>query len=147
MDGMRVALLLLAGLIGMGLTDLSGLPQESGGSPEAPKSSQTAPPNGAPDAKGVYRVGGLVRAPVLVYRVDPEYSEKARKKKISADIQVDLVIDAKGVPKDEVVMNPAGYGLDEAAIKAVSQYRFKPALREGVAVPVYISIGVSFHIY
>lgn len=58
-----------------------------------------------------------------------------------------LVVGADGLPKDVVVVNPAGYGLDEAAVKAVSQYRLKPALREGVAVPVYLSVGVSFRIY
>ncbi len=144
---MNLALVLLASVVGMFSMRLGASPQEAGGSAEAPKSSQTAPRSGEPDAKGVYRVGGLVRPPVLVSRVDPEYSERARKKKISAEIQVDTVIDAKGVPRDLVVVNPAGYGLDEAAVKAVSQYRFKPALREGVAVPVYLSVGVSFRIY
>ncbi len=144
---MSALLLLLASVVGMFSMRVCTFVQEAGGLPEAPKSSQTAPPSGVPDAKGIYRVGGVVRAPVLVYQVDPEFSERARKKKISADLQVNLVVDAKGVPRDLVVANPVGYGLDEAAVKAVSQYRFKPALREGVAVPVYLTISVSFRIY
>ena len=82
-----------------------------------------------------------------MYQVEPEYSERARKKKISAEIKVDVVVDAKGVPQDPVVANPVGYGLEEATVKAVSQYRFKPALREGVAVPVYLTVSVNFRIY
>jgi TonB family protein len=38
-------------------------------------------------------------------------------------------------------------GLDEKAIEAVRQYRFKPAMKDGKAVPVQMSIEIDFHIY
>jgi outer membrane biosynthesis protein TonB len=36
--------------------------------------------------------------------------------------------------------------LDEKAIEAVSQYRFKPAMKDGVPVPVKITVEVNFHL-
>lgn len=148
MDGMSTALLLLlAGVVGIFSMRVCASVQEASGLLDAPKSSQALPLNGVPDARGIYRVGGAVQAPVLVYRVDPEYTNRARKKKVSAGIQVDLIVDAKGVPQNVVVVRTVGFGLDEAAVKALKQYRFKPALREGVAVPVYLSVEVTFHIF
>ena len=69
---MNIAALLLAGVVGVVAMRPGAPMQEPSGSAEASKSSQTAPRSGEPDAKGVYRVGGVVRPPVLVSRVDPE---------------------------------------------------------------------------
>jgi protein TonB len=38
-------------------------------------------------------------------------------------------------------------GLDEKAIEAVKQYRFKPAMLNGKAVPVEVNVEVNFRIY
>jgi protein TonB len=51
------------------------------------------------------------------------------------------------VPTDVQVEKSLGYGLDEEAVKAVSQYRFKPAQKDGRPVAVQIHIAVNFQIY
>ena len=45
------------------------------------------------------------------------------------------------------VISAVGFGLDEEAMKAVSRYKFRPAMRAGVPVSVEISVEVSFRIY
>ncbi len=96
---------------------------------------------------GVYQVGGSVRAPIVIYSVDPEFSEEARKAKFSGNVQVALIVDANGMPKNIRVERGVGMGLDEKAVEAVRQYRFKPATKDGKAVPVEIYVEVNFQIF
>ena len=95
----------------------------------------------------VYQVGGSVRAPVLTYSVDPEFSEEARKAKFSGNVQVALVVDESGRPKNIRVERGVGMGLDEKAVEAVRQYKFKPAMKDGKPVPVELYIEVNFQIF
>ncbi len=101
---------------------------------------------GEPDSNGVYRIGGDVSAPNLVQKVEPEYTEEARKACLSGSVLVSLVIDEHGVPRDIRVVRPLGLGLDEKAMEAVSTWRFKPALRNGQPVAIRARVEVNFRI-
>jgi TonB family protein len=92
-------------------------------------------------------VGGGVSAPRPIYTPDPEYSERARKTGYRGTCVLWLVIDAKGLPRDIRVTHALGMGLDEKAIEAVRQWRFKPAIKDGVPVAVQINVEVSFRLY
>lgn len=105
------------------------------------------PGSGGGMGGGVYQVGGSVRAPVLTYSVDPEFSEEARKAKFSGNVQVALVVDEAGRPKNIRVERGVGMGLDEKAVEAVRQYKFKPAMKDGHPVPVELYIEVNFQIF
>jgi periplasmic protein TonB len=93
---------------------------------------------------GVYRVGGDVSAPVLIHKVDPEYTEAARQSKISGSVLVILYVDAGGNPNHIRVNRGLGHGLDIKAIEAVHQYKFKPAMKNGQPVLVEIGLEVQF---
>ena len=101
-----------------------------------------------PDFLGgaVYRAGGDVKAPSLVSKVEPSYSEEARKAKISGSVLLGVVVDQTGVPGDIHVVRPLGYQLDEEAIKAVSKWRFSPGMKDGKPVSVRANIEVSFRL-
>jgi protein TonB len=105
------------------------------------------PGSGGNMGGGVYQIGGSVHAPVPIYTVDPEFSEEARKAKFSGNVQVALVVDDRGLPKNIRVERGVGMGLDEKAIEAVRQYRFKPAMKDGKPVPVELWIEVNFQIF
>jgi protein TonB len=45
------------------------------------------------------------------------------------------------------VLRGVGMGLDQKAVAAVQQYKFKPALKDGKPVPVYVNIEVNFQIF
>jgi protein TonB len=96
---------------------------------------------------GVRQIGGGVSAPVLIYSVDPEFSEEARKAKFSGNVIVSLWVDEKGNPLHVRVARGVGMGLDERAVAAVKEYRFKPAMENGKPVTVEMNIDVTFTIF
>jgi TonB family protein len=105
------------------------------------------PGSGGNTGGGVFRVGGGVSAPVLVYKTEPEFSEEARKAKFQGTVVLNVVIGADGRPRDMRIARPLGMGLDEKALEAVKNWRFKPAEKDGHAVAAYASIEVEFNLF
>ncbi len=102
------------------------------------------PPERAP---GTVRMVGDVSQPLVLTTVNPQFSEEARRKKVDGDVMVHLVVDENGLPQEVRVVRGIGYGLDEKAVEAVRQYRFRPAMRAGVPVRVEMNISVNFQIF
>ena len=96
---------------------------------------------------GIFRVGGGVSAPRILFQPDPEYSEEARKAKYQGVCVLYLVVDAAGHPRDIRVAKSLGMGLDEKAMEAVRTWRFEPAQKDGKPVAVAINVEVNFHLY
>ncbi len=96
---------------------------------------------------GIYRVGdrGLT-LPVALYKPEPEYSDEARRARLTGEVLVQLIIDESGRTRDFKVVRSLGLGLDEEAIKAVRQWRFKPATRNGKPVAIVGEVYVGFHL-
>ena len=92
-------------------------------------------------------MGGGVGAPQLIYSVDPEFSDEARRAKYQGVCLVESVVDAQGNVQRAKVLRALGMGVDEKAIEAVKQYRFKPAMLQGKPVPVEVNVQVNFRIY
>jgi protein TonB len=105
------------------------------------------PGSGGNTGGGVYRIGGGVSAPVLIYQPEPEFSEEARKAKVAGDVIVAIVVDAHGRAQRVHVVRGIGMGLDERAVEAVRQYRFKPAMKDGRPVDVEMNVDVNFQIF
>ncbi len=92
-------------------------------------------------------IGGSVEKPKPLHTPQPEYSKAARKKKLSGVVQVYLVIETDGTPSHITILKPLGMGLDDQAALCVSQYRFKPATKDGKPVRADIWIDLSFQIW
>ncbi len=125
----------------------SGFGDGIGGGIGSGKGNGIGPGEGGGYGGGVMRPGGGVSAPVLIYSVDPEFSDEARRAKYQGICVVELVVDATGSPQDVHVVRSLGMGLDEKAVEAVKQYRFKPSYFQGHPVPVRINVEVNFRIY
>ena len=95
---------------------------------------------------GVFKVGGGVSSPSVITRVDPEYSEEARRAKYSGTVVLAVIVDAEGYARDIHVVKSLGMGLDEKAVEAVQKWRFKPGMKGGVAVNVRAQIEVNFRL-
>jgi len=96
---------------------------------------------------GVYQIGGGVSEPKVIYSVDPEFSDEARRAKYQGVVLIALIVDAQGNPQSVHVARALGMGLDEKAMEAVRQFKFKPALREGKPVACYATVEVNFRLY
>ncbi len=96
---------------------------------------------------GVRTIGGGVSAPQVLFQPEAQFSEEARKAKVSGNVLVYLQVDPTGKPTHIRVIRGIGMGLDEKAIEAVSQYKFKPAMENGKPVTVEMNIEVNFNIY
>ncbi len=101
---------------------------------------------GNQDSGTVYRAGNGVTAPVLIHRVEPEFSEEARKSKYSGTVVILAEIGPNGRPRNLRLSRSLGQGLDEKALDAVSQWVFRPGTRNGKAVAVSALIEVTFHL-
>jgi TonB family protein len=106
------------------------------------------PGSGGNAGGGVYRVGGQISAPVLTHGVDPEFSDEARRSKYQGICLISVIVDAQGNPQNPRVVRPLGMGLDEKALEAVRQFKFKPALKDGkTPVPVMMTVEINFRLY
>jgi TonB family protein len=95
---------------------------------------------------GVFRIGAGVSSPVLIHRVEPAYSDEARKAKFQGTVVLAVVVDENGRVRDLRVARPLGLGLDEKAIEAERQWRFKPSQRQGKPVAVLATVEVNFRL-
>ncbi len=123
-----------------------GIGTGSGGGVGSGRGAGFGPGSGGGTGGGAYRIGGGVSAPGVLYRVEPEYSEEARKAKFQGTVVIALVVDEKGNPRDMRVVRPLGLGLDQKAIEAVEKWRFRPGMKDGKPVPVQATIEVNFRL-
>lgn len=125
----------------------SGFGSGKGGGIGSGNGNGIGPGEGGGYGGGVMRPGGGVSAPQVIFSVDPEFSDEARRAKYQGICLVALIVDAQGNPQRVHVVRPLGMGLDEKAVEAVRQYKFKPAYYQGHPVAVEVNIEVNFRIY
>jgi TonB family protein len=125
----------------------SGFGSGRGGGIGSGNGNGVGPGTGGGYGGGLMHTGGGVSDPVPIYTVDPEFSDEARRAKYQGICLVALIVDAQGRPQDVHISRPLGMGLDEKAVEAVKQYKFKPAFYQGHPVAVQIQVEVNFHIY
>lgn len=126
-----------------------GIGTGSGGGVGSGTGNGFGPGSGGNVGGGVRQVGNGVTAPKLVSYVEAEFSDEARRAKYEGTVVISLIVDAQGNPQNIRVARSLGMGLDEKAIEAVRQYKFKPAIEasSGKAVPVLINVQVNFRLY
>ena len=104
-----------------------------------------APP---PAASGIYRVGGNISPPIAIRAPMARFTDEAKNKRIQGEVMISLIVDAQGMPQNPRIVRPLPGGLNETALEAVRQYRFKPAMKDGTTpVPVMVTIAVNFRLY
>jgi TonB family protein len=125
----------------------SGFGSGSGGGLGSGRGNGIGPGEGGGYGGGIYHVGGGVSNPILIYAPDPEFSDEARRAKYQGVCVVGLIVDSTGNTQHVHIVRALGMGLDEKAMEAVRQYKFKPAQFKGKNVAVEVNIEVNFRIY
>jgi protein TonB len=92
------------------------------------------------------RVGGDVTAPIAISRIEPQYTEIARKARIEGVVIIEAIIDRNGNVTDARVLKPLPMGLSDAAVEAVKRWKFKPGQLNGQPVPVIFNLTVLFRL-
>jgi periplasmic protein TonB len=132
---------------------------------DAPTVPSTAPPSSGPNTGGggegdgptgpgfgpgegdiAVALDARMTRPETIFRVTPRYTEAARAAHRQGVVIVQATIDRTGHVTDVRLMKGLGLGLDESAISAVKQWRFKPAALAGRPVPVFFQLSVNFNI-
>jgi periplasmic protein TonB len=121
-----------------------GIGTGSGGGVGPGKGGGVGPGEGGGIGGGVFRVGGGVSAPSVIYRVEPTYSEEARKAKYQGVVVLSAIVRKDGSIEILKVVRGLGLGLDENAVQALKQWKFRPGMRNGVPVDVALNIEVNF---
>jgi len=110
------------------------------------KGPGVGPGEGGGNGGGVFRVGGGVNPPSVLSRVEPQYSEEARKARYQGTVVLEAIVRRDGTVDIQRVVRSLGFGLDENAIQALKQWRFRPGTRNGVPVDVSLNIEVNFNL-
>jgi TonB family protein len=108
-----------------------------------------APPTGIPKPARPPRqktteAAAVATVPLPTYAPDPPYTAEARKAGRTGMVVLLVGVDARGRVSSASIEEPLGFGLDQAAIKTVRAWRFKPALRNGVPVATQVRVKVVF---
>jgi periplasmic protein TonB len=103
------------------------------------------PPPPAPMPQAPVRVGGEVKAPALVERVEPEYPPLAVRAQVQGVVILEAVVDREGRVEDLRVLRSIPL-LDRAAIDAVRQWRYSPLLLNGTPERFVLTVTVSFNL-
>jgi TonB family protein len=99
-----------------------------------PKALPHAPSNGA-------------NAPVeITFKPKPDYTDEGRKQKINGEVRLEVLFQSDGRVHVTRVLQGLGYGLDEQAVKAAEQIKFKPALHEGQPVDSTALVRIIFEL-
>ena len=139
------------GVVGSGFGDGSAF--ATGKSAEGPRAVQTSGFQSADvtlaPAKSAAKAADVpppTEGVALLSKPNPVYTEEARRLRIEGEVLLDVVFLATGQIKINGVMKGLGHGLDEAAIRAAQQIRFKSAVQEGHAVDFPATVHISFQL-
>jgi protein TonB len=135
-----------SGLASNGFGSGGGMGSGRGGGVGPGSGPGFGPGSGGGMGGGVYKIGGGVSSPSLIYKVEPEYSEEARKAKFQGTVLLYVEVDEKGLPRNIRVIRPLGLGLDQKAIEAVEKWKFSPGKKDGKPVAVQAQIEVNFRL-
>jgi periplasmic protein TonB len=99
---------------------------------------------GAP--QGGAKPRGIATPAALIWKIEPEYSDEARRAKVQGTVLLYLEVDAEGKPYNIRVQQGLGLGLDEKAIAAVQRWKFRPGRRGGRPITTSAMVEVNFRL-
>jgi TonB family protein len=89
---------------------------------------------------------GFITPAALIWKIEPEYSDEARRAKVQGTVLLYIEVDQDGKPGNVHVRQGLGLGLDEKAIDAVMRWKFRPGKNNGRAVTTSALVEVNFRL-
>jgi protein TonB len=90
---------------------------------------------------------GSATSPRVIKTVEPAYTDEARVAHIQGTVTLEVAVHRDGTASVTKVIQGLGYGLDEAAIRALEQFQFEPGTMDGETVESQARMTVNFHLY
>ena len=84
--------------------------------------------------------------PRVIHKIEPEYTEEARKANLEGTVVLTTIISVDGIPQGIKVVRELGGGLDERAVDCLRQWRFRPAMIHDEPVSQQITVEMTFRI-
>jgi TonB family protein len=103
-------------------------------------------PGGGGVTGGGGSFSGSVTQPVLLWKIEPEYTDEARRAKIQGTVVLHIEVDTRGQAQNITVRQSLGLGLDERAVEAVRRWRFRPGYRNGKPWVTAAMVQVNFRL-
>jgi len=103
-------------------------------------------PGGGGGVPGGGGFTGAVTQPVLLWKIEPEYTDEARRAKIQGTVVLHIEVDTLGQAQNITVRQSLGLGLDQRAIEAVRRWRFRPGYRNGKPWVTAAMVQVNFRL-
>jgi len=108
-------------------------------------SLEVGPVDQGPSGPGSPTGRARVRRPELLMLVPPVYPRDAEKKKIQGTVNLRIHVTTTGTVDQVEIINSSGLkSMDEAAVKAAKKTRFRPAIKDGRRVPMWIGYPIQF---
>lgn len=89
---------------------------------------------------------GSNQVPQVVRKAHPEYTAEARKAGVTGAVLVAAEVGIDGRVRHIRIVKSLGYGLDQKAVECLRRWRFKPATRNGMCIPMVVPMEVVFHL-
>ena len=139
------------GNTGTGPIGTPGLPEGPGDGPgpggpgENPNGNGDGPAIGMGESQPIRITMGMTK-PEPIHKVQPRYTENARRAGVQGAVILEAVIDEQGKVTNVRVLRGLPMGLDREAVSAVQQWKFTPAMMASKPVKVYFTLTVNFTI-
>jgi TonB family protein len=92
-------------------------------------------------------ISGPASTPVQIFsKPNPEYTEEGRRLKIDGEVRLEVLFSTSGQVRVVRILQGLGHGLDEEAVKAAEQIRFKPASHQGQPVDSTAVVHIIFQL-
>jgi protein TonB len=102
-----------------------------------------APPPPPPPPPAPVRVGGQIKQPTQLKRVNPEYPAIAQSARVQGVVIIEAIIGPNGKVQEAKVLRSIPL-LDAAALDAVKQWEYTPTMLNNMPVPVIMTVTVNF---
>jgi TonB family protein len=102
-----------------------------------------APPSDGPMGP-VFQLTGDITPPEKIVFPSPRYTEEGRQARTQGVVILEAVVDSNGDVGRVKVLKGLPYGLSDAAVDTAKQWKFRPAMRGGQPVSVYLNLTIRF---
>jgi TonB family protein len=95
----------------------------------------------------IFKPNEVMRKATIVLKASPEYTEEARRKRVTGTVTLQLVLTSAGSITNIRIVSGLPYGLTEKAVGAARKIYFIPAIKDGKRVSQYVRVEYNFNIY